>query len=296
VRGARALVLGAGGQLGRALMATAPEGVSATGVTRHECDISNPDAVRQCVAECDPAWVINAAAYTAVDDAEDVPDTAFAVNADGPRYLAQACAASGIRLLHVSTDFVFDGKTGSPYATDAVAAPLGVYGDSKWRGERAVAASGANHVIVRTSWVYAPSGRNFVLTMLRLMREHKVVRVVNDQTGAPTLARGLAEVCWALVQHPEARGVFHWSDAGSITWYEFACGIRDEALALGLLTAPLSVEPIPTEAFPTKAQRPAYSALDASGTVATLGVAQRPWRDALRDMLGSLAEQGGVQQ
>ena len=296
MRSARALVLGAGGQLGRALMASAPKDMSVTGATREECDISNPDAVRQCVTACDPAWVINAAAYTAVDDAEDFPDTAFAINADGPRYLAQACAASGIRLLHVSTDFVFDGKTGSPYATDAAAAPLGVYGDSKWRGEQAVEASGAHHVIVRTSWVYAPSGRNFALTMLRLMREHKVVRVVNDQTGAPTLSRGLAEVCWALVQHPEARGVFHWSDAGAITWYEFACGIRDEALSLGLLTAPVSVEPIPTEAFPTKAQRPAYSVLDASGAVATLGVAQQPWRAALRDMLVSLAEQGGVAQ
>ena len=294
MRSARALVLGAGGQLGRALMASAPKDTSVTGATREECDISNPDAVRQCVTACDPAWVINAAAYTAVDDAEDFPDTAFAINADGPRYLAQTCAASGIRLLHVSTDFVFDGKTGSPYATDAPAAPLGVYGDSKWRGEQAVEASGANHVIVRTSWVYAPSGRNFVLTMLRLMREHEVVRVVNDQTGAPTLSSGLAEVCWSLVRHPEARGVFHWSDAGAITWYEFACGIRDEALSLGLLTAPVSVEPIPTEAFPTKAKRPAYSALDASGTVATLGVAQRPWREALRDMLGSLAMQGGV--
>ena len=294
MRGARALVLGAGGQLGSALMATAPEGVSATGVTRHECDISNPDAVRQCVNDFDPEWVINAAAYTAVDEAEDFPERAYAINADGPGYLAQACAASGIRVLHVSTDFVFDGKTGSPYPTDAVAAPLGGYGESKWRGEQAVEASGANHVMVRTSWVYAASGRNFVLTMLRLMRERKVVHVVNDQTGAPTLARGLAEVCWALVRHPEAQGTFHWSDAGSITWYEFACGIRDEALSLGLLTAAVSVEPIPAEAFPTKAQRPAYSVLDATGTVATLGVMQRPWRDALRDMLGSLAEQGGV--
>lgn len=296
MRSAPALVLGAGGQLGRALMASAPKDMSVTGATREECDISNPDAVRQCLTQCDPAWVINAAAYTAVDDAEDFPNTAFAINADGPRYLAQACATSGIRLLHVSTDFVFDGKKGSPYPTDSVAAPLGVYGESKLRGEEAVEASGANHVIVRTSWVYAPSGRNFVLTMLRLMREQTVVRVVNDQTGAPTLSRGLAEVCWALVRHPEAQGMFHWSDAGAITWYEFACGIRDEALSLGLLTAPVTVEPIPTEAFPTKAKRPAYSALDASGTVATLGVAQRPWRAALRDMLVSLAEQGGALQ
>lgn len=296
MRSERALVLGAGGQLGRALMACSPKNLSVTGVTRDECDITHRTVVQQCLDQLDPQLVINAAAYTAVDDAEDVPDRAFSINAHGPEYLATACAQRSIRLVHVSTDFVFDGQADVPYSPDALTAPLGVYGESKWQGEQAVEASGANHVIVRTSWVYAASGRNFVLTMLRLMRERPVVRVVNDQTGAPTLARGLAEICWSLALHPKARGTFHWSDAGAITWYEFACGIRDEALSLGLLTSPVSVEPIPTEAFPTKAKRPAYSVLDASQTAEILGLVQRPWRAALRDMLGSLAEQGGMTQ
>lgn len=292
----RALVLGAGGQLGRALMASSPGKVAVTGLTRAECDIANPDVVAQCLKQFDPQVVINAAAYTAVDDAEDSPQQAFAINADGPGHLAAACARGGFRLLHVSTDFVFDGKATAPYETNAMPAPLGVYGESKWRGEQRVAASGADHVIVRSSWIYAAAGRNFVLTMLRLMREQPIVRVVNDQIGAPTMASGLAGICWSLALKAETQGTFHWSDAGGISWYDFACGIRDEAQTLGLLTAPARVEPIPTEAFPTKARRPAYSVLDVQDTAAVLGVAQRPWREALRDMLGSLAERGGLTQ
>ena len=148
--------------------------------------------------------------------------------------------------------------------------------------------------MVRTSWVYGPGGRNFVLTMLRRMREQGAVRVVNDQIGSPTSARGLAEVCWLLALHGDASGVFHWSDAGAISWYDFACGIHDEALALGLLPAPAKIEPIPTEAFPTKAQRPAYSVLDCSDTCSALDVTQRPWRDALRDMLRSQKQLEGT--
>ena len=292
----RALVLGAGGQLGRALVDAAPAHISVTGLTRAECDIANREAVEGCLNQLDPQVVINAAAYTAVDDAEENPELAFATNADGPGYLAAACARAGVRLLHVSTDFVFDGGTDSPYPTDATPAPLGVYGDSKLRGENRVQASGADHAILRTSWVYAAAGRNFVLTMLRLMQERPVVRVVNDQTGAPTMATGLAGICWSLALHREAHGIFHWSDAGEITWYDFACGIRDDALSLGLLTEPVTVEPITTAAFPTKAKRPPYSVLDARDTAAALGIAQRPWREALRDMLGSLSERGGVTQ
>jgi dTDP-4-dehydrorhamnose reductase len=201
--------------------------------------------------------------------------------------LGALCAQRGLRLVHISTDFVFDGRAPRPYAPGANPSPLGVYGASKWRGEQAVLASGASHAVVRTSWVYGPGGRNFVLTMLRLMREQGRVRVVNDQIGSPTSARGLAEICWLLALNEDACGVFHWSDAGAISWYDFACGIHDEALALGLLSAPAMIEPIPTEAFPTKAQRPAYSVLDCSDTCSTLNVAQQPWRDALRDMLRS---------
>jgi dTDP-4-dehydrorhamnose reductase len=296
VKPSRALVLGAGGQLGRALMASSPGEVAVTGLTRAECDIANPDVVEQCLKQFDPQVVINAAAYTAVDDAEDSPQQAFAINADGPGHLASACARGGLRLLHVSTDFVFDGKATAPYATNAMPAPLGVYGESKWRGEQRVAASGADHVIVRSSWIYAAAGRNFVLTMLRLMREQPVVRVVNDQIGAPTMASGLARICWSLALKAETQGIFHWSDAGEISWYDFACGIREEAKALGFLNAPASVEPIPTEAFPTKAKRPAYSVLNVQDTAAVLGVAQRPWREALQDMLRSLVNRGELTQ
>ena len=187
--------------------------------------------------------------------------------------------------MHVSTDFVFGGQAHAPYAPEANPEPLGVYGASKWRGEQAVSASGASHAIVRTSWVYGPGGRNFVLTMLRLMREQGAVQVVNDQIGSPTSTQGLAAVCWALALRDNVDGIFHWSDAGAISWCDFACGIRDEALAIGLLTTPATVEPIGTQDFPTKARRPAFSVLDSRATCATLGVEQRPWRDALRDML-----------
>ena len=290
----RALVLGAAGQLGKACMDCAPEGVAAEGFSRATCDVTDDAALRRVMDDIDPHVVINAAAYTAVDAAEDDPESADAVNANAPAMLGALCAQRGLRLVHISTDFIFDGRAPRPYAPGAEPSPLGVYGASKWRGEQAVLASGASHAVVRTSWVYGPGGRNFVLTMLRLMREQGTVRVVNDQIGSPTSARGLAEVCWLLALHVDASGVFHWSDAGAISWYDFACGIHDEALALGLLPAPAKIEPIPTEAFPTKAQRPAYSVLDCSDTCSALNVTQQPWRDALRDMLRSQQELEGT--
>ena len=290
----RALVLGAAGQLGQACMDSVPDTVDAKGFSRATCDVANDSALRRAIDDVDPHVVINAAAYTAVDAAEDDRDTADAVNASAPAMLSALCAQRGLRLVHLSTDFIFDGRAPRPYAPGANASPLGVYGASKWRGEQAVLASGASHAVVRTSWVYGPGGRNFVLTMLRLMREQGNVRVVNDQIGSPTSTRGLAEICWLLALHNDASGVFHWSDAGAISWYDFACGIHDEALALGLLTAPATIEPIPTDAFPTKAQRPAYSVLDCSDTCSALNVTQQPWRDALRDMLRSQQELEGT--
>ena len=290
----RALVLGAAGQLGQACMDCTPETVVAEGFSRATCDVTNDAALRRVMDDINPHVVINAAAYTAVDAAEDDPQSADAVNADAPAMLGALCAQRGLRLVHISTDFVFDGRAPRPYAPGANPSPLGIYGASKWQGEQAVLASGASHAVVRTSWVYGPGGRNFVLTMLRRMREQGAVRVVNDQIGSPTSARGLAEVCWLLALHGDASGVFHWSDAGAISWYDFACGIHDEALALGLLAAPATIEPIPTEAFPTKAQRPAYSVLDCSDTCSALDVTQRPWRDALRDMLRSQQQLEGT--
>ncbi len=283
----RALVLGAAGQLGKACMDYAPETVAAEGVSRASCDVTDDAALRKVMDEVDPHVVINAAAYTAVDAAEDNPELADAVNANAPAMLGALCAQRGLRLVHISTDFVFDGLAHRPYAPGANPSPLGVYAASKRRGEQAVLASGASHAVVRTSWVYGPGGRNFVLTMLRLMREQSSVRVVNDQIGSPTSTRGLADVCWLLALHGRVGGMFHWSDAGAISWCDFACGIHDEALALGLLSSPVTIEPIPTQAFPTKAQRPAYSVLDCSATCSALNVTQQPWRYALRDMLRS---------
>lgn len=281
----RALVLGANGQLGRACLSGAPETVTAQGLSRLQCDVTDDAALARAINEADPHMVINAAAYTAVDAAEDEPRQAEAANAEAPALISALCAQRGARLVHVSTDFVFGGQAHAPYAPEANPEPLGVYGASKWRGEQAVSASGASHAIVRTSWVYGPGGRNFVLTMLRLMREQGAVQVVNDQIGSPTSTQGLAAVCWALALRDNVDGIFHWSDAGAISWCDFACGIRDEALAIGLLTTPATVEPIGTQDFPTKARRPAFSVLDSRATCATLGVEQRPWRDALRDML-----------
>ena len=283
----RALVLGAAGQLGRACMDCAPEKVVAEGFSRGTCDVTDNAVLRRVMDEINPHVVINTAAYTAVDAAEDDPESADAVNANAPAMLGALCAQRGLRLVHISTDFVFDGLAHRPYAPAADPAPLGVYGASKWQGEQAVFASGASHAVVRTSWVYSPDGRNFVLTMLRLMREQGTVRVVNDQIGSPTSARGLAEICWLLALNGDAGGVFHWSDNGAISWYDFACGIHEEALALGLLSTPAKIEPISTDAFPTKAQRPTYSVLDCSDTCSALNVTQQPWRDALRDMLRS---------
>ena len=185
-----------------------PELVVAEGFSRVTCDVTDDAALRRVIDEVDPQIVINAAAYTSVDAAEDDPESADAVNANAPAMLGALCAQRGLRLVHVSTDFVFDGRAHRPYTPDADPSPLGIYGASKWRGEQAVLASGAGHAVVRTSWVYGPGGRNFVLTMLRLMREQGTVRVVNDQIGSPTSARGLAEICWLLALNDDAGECF----------------------------------------------------------------------------------------
>ena len=280
-----ALVLGAGGQLGQACVAAAPSQLRVLGLTRAQCDVTDDAALCDCLQRSSPQIIINAAAYTAVDAAENDLHCAQALNAGAPKRLAALCAERSIRLVHVSTDFVFDGAATSAYSTTDTPAPLGVYGETKLQGEQAVLASDASHAVVRASWVYAPQGKNFMLTMLRLMRERGAVGVVSDQVGAPTSASSLAHICWRLAQEPEATGLFHWSDKGEISWYEFACAIRDEATAIGLLTTPATVDPITTSAFPTAAKRPAYSVLNVKQTCHQLGVVQRPWRDALRDNL-----------
>lgn len=286
----KVLVTGAGGQVGRALLASVPPGVEVQGCTHAELDIASAAAVTTRVSGFQPDLIINAAAYTAVDKAESEPDAARAINAEGPKYLAHAALdVPGCRLLHISTDYVFDGQKAAPYRPEDPTGPMSVYGATKLAGEQAVLnIMSQRSVILRTAWVYAAEGRNFVHTMLRLMRERGAVRVVEDQAGCPTSAPSIARVCWAIAARPDVHGLLHWTDAGRATWCDFARAIAEEALALGLLDAPARVVPIMTADYPTPARRPANSALDYTGAVTRLGLAPRPWRDELRDTMARI--------
>lgn len=287
----RVLVTGAGGQLGRALQATAPAGIALLALDRAALDISDAAAVAARVREAAPDLVINAAAYTAVDKAESDAEAARRINAEAPGHLATAAAAAGARFVHVSTDFVFDGACGSPYRPDHPTAPLGVYGATKLAGEQAVRMAHPGALIVRTAWVYGDTGHNFVRTMLRLMAEREEVRVVADQIGTPTYAAGLARALWAL-DAAGATGIHHWTDSGAASWYDFAVAIQEEALVLGLLARAVPVIPIATSAYPTPARRPAYSILDKSAAVALVGGPAPHWRVHLRKMLGVIKTHG----
>ncbi|MEP5765465.1 MAG: dTDP-4-dehydrorhamnose reductase [Halieaceae bacterium] len=289
----KTLIVGAGGQLGRELQRLRPAAVDMVVADRAQLDITDQAAVLDFVQAQQPALIINAAAYTAVDGAETKPDLAVQVNAEGPGYLAVAAGQLGARLLHVSTDFVFDGSAETPYLPRQEPRPLGVYGHSKLAGERRVQELlPLDSLVVRTAWVYSRFGGNFVKTMLKLMRERDALRVVDDQLGAPTWAHGLAQLLWELVDYPAAHGTYHWTDAGSCSWYQFACEIQQRALALGLLEKSIPIEGIASSEYPTPAQRPAYSVLDCSSTEALLGRAAQPWQQQLQSMLEDLAVEG----
>ena len=279
------VIFGAGGQLGRELELTQPSACRAVYVTRTEVDIADANQVTAYLDTAKPSTIINAAAYTAVDRAEKEPEQAEAANVAGPRNLAAWAAGSGARLIHISTDFVFDGSAGEPYKPTDEPRPLGVYGKTKLEGERAVLDAGAGHIVLRTGWVYSRHGSNFVRTMLRLMQEREQLSVVEDQIGTPTWARELAGVCWALRDNTACSGIYHWSDRGTCSWFDFALAIQEEALALGLIEKRATVLPIPAREYPTPATRPSYSVLDKTDTRAALGYSGRPWRHALRDML-----------
>lgn len=286
----KVLVLGAGGQLGRELQRTSQSGVVCVPMTRAQLDIADASAVAECLAETMPQLVVNAAAYTAVDKAESEPAAAHRGNAEGPGVLATACAQQGIRFIHVSTDFVFDGTASQPYRPDAHTAPLGEYGRSKREGEVAVQRALPEALILRTGWVYSSFGGNFVKTMLRLMGERDELAVVADQVGTPTWAQGLAEAVWAAAARPQLSGMYHWSDAGVGSWYDLAVAIYEEALALGLLSKPVKIRPIPATEYPTPAQRPAYSVLDKTSSWRDFALEGVHWRRQLRAMLADFKE------
>jgi dTDP-4-dehydrorhamnose reductase len=284
----KALLFGAG-QLGQELARTCPDGVDAELIDRDRADITDAAAVGALVDRLRPGLIINAAAYTAVDRAEVEREAAYAVNDQGAGNVAAAAARAGARLVHVSTDFVFDGRKGRPYLPQDPPRPLSVYGASKRAGESRVLAGRPDAVIVRSAWLYAAHGSNFVHTMLRLMGQGEPLRVVADQVGSPTWARPLAQAIWRLALNPAAHGLQHWSDDGVASWYDFAVAIQEEALALGLLATAVPITPIRTEAYPTPATRPAFSVLDCAQTRALAGLEGRHWRVALRAMLAELA-------
>ncbi|HEX4049391.1 MAG TPA: dTDP-4-dehydrorhamnose reductase [Steroidobacteraceae bacterium] len=288
----RVLLSGAQGQVGRALAALQPASVELHALTHRDLDICDAAAVRATLQRLAPDWIINAGAYTAVDRAETEPALAEAVNAMGPAHLALAARSMpSCRLLQISTDYVFDGRSRAPYRPQDPTHPMSVYGRTKLQGEQAVKRILADRaLILRTAWVYAPQGHNFLLTMLRLMRERGEVRVVADQFGSPTAAQSVARAVWAALARPlppEAH-ILHWTDAGSCSWFDFAQLIAQGGLAAGLLDRPARVTPITTAEYPTAAQRPAYSVLELAETAAALELAPFPWADSLQATLQAL--------
>ena len=286
----RVLITGSGGQVGRELVRAAPPDAEVCAFNRGELDISDGTAVQAIVKEFAPTVIINAAAYTAVDRAESERDLAWQVNALAPQLLAEAAAAQGhCRLIHISTDYVFSGESPHPYGIDAEPGPINEYGRSKLEGERAVLKTlGGRAAVVRSSWIYGSRGRNFLLTMLRLMRETRAVRVVADQMGSPTSAASLARALWTIAGRPGLSGVHHWTDAGVASWYDFAVAIANEGAAAGLVPAGIEVSPIATEDYPTPARRPACSLLDKRHTIAALGAGPEHWARSLKATLQSM--------
>lgn len=283
------LITGGNGQLGWELQRTAPAGVSLAAFSSAALDIRELGQVETTIARVAPQVIINAAAYTAVDRAEQERELAYAVNDLGVGNLATVAARQGIRLVQVSTDFVFDGLKSRPYRPDDLPHPLGVYGASKLAGERRLAESmpATAWLLLRTAWVYSCHGHNFVKTMLRLLSERPQVGVIADQIGTPTWAHGLALAIWRSIDLGLS-GIHHWTDAGAASWYDLAVAIQEEALALGLLTATIPIKPLTTEEYPLPAARPAYSVLDKSSLWQALAQPPNHWRVALRQMLAEL--------
>ncbi|AJP74797.1 dTDP-4-dehydrorhamnose reductase [Sphingomonas hengshuiensis] len=286
------LVTGANGQLGTELARLAwPDGFEVVALGRDALDLSDPAALAAKVAEHPWAAVINAAAYTAVDKAESDQVAAWTVNALAPAALAAACAAAGVPIVQVSTDYVFAGDRAGAWQVDDPVAPLGVYGASKLGGELAVRTSGARHAIVRTAWVVSAHGNNFVRTMLRVAPNNPVLRVVDDQSGSPTgaadLAQALATIAVRLAEDADAPvGTFHFSNEGAVTWAGFARAIFAQS---GLRGGPVAdVTPIATADYPTPARRPANSLLSTATLTAAYGIVPRPWDAALADILDEL--------
>lgn len=284
----RILISGQHGQVSHALQQRLQNMGKLIVLGRDQLDLSQPESIRPVVRDIKPDLIINAAAHTAVDQAESEPDLAFAINATSPGVFAEEAVTLGIPLIHYSTDYVFDGSKQGAWTESDAPNPLGVYGSSKLAGERAIAAAGGQHLILRTSWVYSLTGRNFLLTMQRLLQEREKLSIVADQIGAPTWASTIAASTGALIERwrdgaPGAWGVYHLTASGETSWFGFAEAIGQQLINSGKPCATL--EPIASSAYPTPAARPLNSRLDCSLLQREWGVSQPDWHDALLECL-----------
>jgi dTDP-4-dehydrorhamnose reductase len=294
------LVFGGNGQVGQALlralappgevMATTRSGMLPDGTACEVADFDRPDSLPVLLDRLRPTVVVNAAAYTAVDRAEQEPEAAYRANAQAPGVIARWCAAQGVPLVHYSTDYVFDGQGTRPYQPGDATAPLNVYGRSKRDGEDAVRAAGGRHLIFRTAWVYAAHGHNFLRTMLRLGAERDELRVVADQIGTPTPAALIADATARALRHPGGlSGTWHLTASGQTSWHGFAEAIFAEALAAGVLAKVPKVEAIAGSEYPTQAKRPAWSVLDNRKFQQDFGIVLPDWQQGLKQVFAELA-------
>jgi len=282
------LLLGSNGQLGWELQRTCPSYVTLTTCDYPKVDFLSADSLHQCINSAKPDCIINAAAYTAVDKAEQETDLADRINHQAVLEIATQCRQNTIRLIHISTDFVFNGQAFKPYQPFDTPKPESVYGRSKLLGEKAVQTTLEDKaLIIRTAWLYSSHGNNFVKTMLTLMKEKQHLTVIDEQIGTPTWAFGLATAIWTAMDK-NIKGIHHFTDAGVASWYDFAMAIQEEGLATGLLNTAIPILPVGTLSYPTPAKKPLYSVLDKTSFWQALNLTPRHWRVQLRSMLKDL--------
>jgi dTDP-4-dehydrorhamnose reductase len=281
----RALVTGSAGQLGLELLRTSPPDFQVIGLSHGDCDITDREQVEAAVQTHRPELIINAAAYTAVDAAETASEVAYAVNAAGAGNVARSAANARARIIHISTDYVFDGTNSEPYLPDSVPKPISVYGASKLAGEQEVQRNSPSSLIIRSGWIYSSHGRNFLRTILASIRAAKPLRVVANLTGVPTSARSLAVTIWESASRSEVHGVHHWVDDGTASWYDFAVAIQEIAVEQGLVDKPVPIAAITSEEYGAPARRPPYSVLDSGSLSRAIALKPRPWRTRVAETL-----------
>lgn len=286
----KVLLIGAKGQVGQELQVTLPQLGEVISIGREELDLTNSEKISQLIREIHPDYLVNAAAYTAVDKAETEPDLAYYINATAPKIMAESAEKIQAKFLHISTDYVFDGRKNTPYLETDLTNPLGVYGQSKLRGEEEIKTVNSQAIILRTAWVYGSYGKsNFVKTMLRLGKEREELKVVVDQVGSPTWAKDIAAaITQLLINADNPAGIYNFSNSGVASWFDLTKAIFEEAKISGIPLKIQRVIPITTAEYPTPAVRPAYSVLSGQKISQQLGYIPSYWRDSLKAMLNQL--------